>query len=83
MLYFHASSSIAWCLVWTACGTCFSDLGLPCLATAGLMPSDDGGKEIVHAFTACGGNPDKSGFVKCDRVVHVVKDIFKLHFDIK
>mmetsp|Transcript_16093 Transcript_16093/g.20829 ORF Transcript_16093/g.20829 Transcript_16093/m.20829 type:complete len:125 (+) Transcript_16093:42-416(+) len=44
---------------------------------------DDGSKEIVHAFTACGGNPDKSGFVKCDRVIHVVKEIFKLHFDIK
>jgi len=29
---------------------------------------DDGSSEIVHAFTACGGNPDKSGFVKCDRV---------------
>ena len=44
---------------------------------------DDGSAEIVHAFTACGGNPDKSGFVKCDRVVHVVKEIFKLSFDIK
>ena len=45
--------------------------------------ADDGNKEILHAFTACGGKPDGSGFVKCDRVVHVVKEIFKLHFDIK
>ncbi len=44
---------------------------------------DDGAREIVFAFTACGGNSDKSGYVKTDRVVHVVKEIFKLHFDIK
>jgi calmodulin len=44
---------------------------------------DDGSNEIVHAFTACGGNPDKSGFVRHDRVIHVVKEIFKLHFDIE
>ena len=44
---------------------------------------DDGAREIVFAFTACGGNSDKSGFVKTDRVVHVVKEIFKLHYDIQ
>ena len=44
---------------------------------------DDGAREVVFAFTACGGNADKSGFVKTDRVVHVVKEMFKLHFDIK
>mmetsp|Transcript_40065 Transcript_40065/g.80846 ORF Transcript_40065/g.80846 Transcript_40065/m.80846 type:complete len:150 (+) Transcript_40065:57-506(+) len=44
---------------------------------------DDGSMEIIHAFTACGGNPDKTGIVKCERVIHVVKEIFKLHFDIE
>uniref|UniRef100_A0A7S2SNW2 Calmodulin n=1 Tax=Rhizochromulina marina TaxID=1034831 RepID=A0A7S2SNW2_9STRA len=48
-----------------------------------MANQDDNLQEIVHAFTACGGNPDKSGFVKCERVIHIVQEVFDLKFDIK
>ena len=34
--------------------------------------------DMVDAFIACGGQPDKSGFVERDRLVRIVKEDFGL-----
>ena len=39
--------------------------------------------EIVNAWVAVGGETDKSGYVKIDRIVSVIKDEFKMKFDIE
>ena len=38
--------------------------------------------EIVNAWVAVGGETDKSGTVKTDRIISVIKDEFRMKFDI-
>ena len=37
----------------------------------------------VDAFVACGGNPDKSGHVAKDTLIHIIKESFGLTIDIE
>jgi len=39
--------------------------------------------DMIDAFVACGGNADKSGHVKREMLVKIIKDDFGLHIDIE
>lgn len=42
---------------------------------------EDNESDTIDAFVALGGNPDKTGVIKCDKLSHVIKD-FELLIDI-
>ena len=39
--------------------------------------------DLIDAFTACGGNPDKSGCVKRETLVKIIKKDFGLAIDVE
>ena len=38
---------------------------------------------LVDAFVAMGGNPDKSGFVQTDLLINIIKNEFDMTIDIE
>lgn len=38
---------------------------------------------LVNAFVAMGGNPDRSGIVRKDTIINLIKNEFELTFDIE
>lgn len=45
--------------------------------------SDDDENDMIDAYVACGGQPDKSGHVKRDTLVKIIKHDFGLTIDIE
>jgi hypothetical protein len=44
---------------------------------------DNFDQDILNAFVAMGGNTDKSGFVKKETIVNIVKNVFEMTIDIE